>query len=302
MLCYFSSGGAAVFQLFLDLLAVMIKRQYYTLLHPTHNRDDVSASSSSDSSASDSSTLSGEAGFQDEDASWPASSHESDSSHEPDEGSEEEEIDSKGGEIQKSRFKEAELGRKHDTIISLSKKQKHMAVTNNDLKNIGKKKKGRGIVVGNRKVEDQWKEVVEETEKEKDADLLEESVVVHIGRVMKCKLCPKRVILSEDQMSAHLCSKGHARSLKLFEEGRLKKMLNSDGEEEEEAETHAERHVRTIALLEKSQNVKRKWSSGRQRQRKRAKRKALLGAESGKGIKKAFVEGPAKPKRVKVLK
>ncbi|MQL69805.1 hypothetical protein Taro_002122 [Colocasia esculenta] len=48
---------------------------------------------------------------------------------------------------------------------------------------------------------------------------------------------------------AHLPQR-HARSKKLLEEGRLKLMLNSDGEIEEEEETHAERHARTVALLQ----------------------------------------------------
>lgn len=39
---------------------------------------------------------------------------------------------------------------------------------------------------------------------------------------------------------------GHARSLKLLAEGRLKVQLDSDGHEEEEGETHAERFARTI--------------------------------------------------------
>jgi hypothetical protein len=43
-------------------------------------------------------------------------------------------------------------------------------------------------------------------------------------------------------------SQRHARSKKLLGEGRLKLMLNSDGELEEEQETHAERHARTIAI------------------------------------------------------
>lgn len=44
-------------------------------------------------------------------------------------------------------------------------------------------------------------------------------------------------------------SQRHIRSLKLLAAGKLKVQLNSDGEEEEEGETHAERlaRIRTVA-------------------------------------------------------
>ena len=35
-----------------------------------------------------------------------------------------------------------------------------------------------------------------------------------------------------------------------MKDGKLKVMLNSDGEEEEQGETHAERYARTIASIE----------------------------------------------------
>uniref|UniRef100_A0A452YRH8 Uncharacterized protein n=1 Tax=Aegilops tauschii subsp. strangulata TaxID=200361 RepID=A0A452YRH8_AEGTS len=70
--------------------------------------------------------------------------------------------------------------------------------------------------------------------------------------VYKCKLCPRIMCLSEEMVRVHLESKRHARSKKLLGEGRLKMVLNSDGELEEEAETHAERHARTIALAQAS--------------------------------------------------
>lgn len=44
--------------------------------------------------------------------------------------------------------------------------------------------------------------------------------------------------------------KRHARSKKLLNEGRLKLVLNSDGEIEEDEETHAERHARTMSLTQ----------------------------------------------------
>uniref|UniRef100_A0A452YRL2 Uncharacterized protein n=1 Tax=Aegilops tauschii subsp. strangulata TaxID=200361 RepID=A0A452YRL2_AEGTS len=85
--------------------------------------------------------------------------------------------------------------------------------------------------------------------------------------VYKCKLCPRIMCLSEEMVRVHLESKRHARSKKLLGEGRLKMVLNSDGELEEEAETHAERHARTIALAQQVQKPKK--DSGRQRQNRR---------------------------------
>ncbi|GMH27222.1 hypothetical protein Nepgr_029065 [Nepenthes gracilis] len=91
--------------------------------------------------------------------------------------------------------------------------------------------------------------------------------------VFKCRLCPKIICLNEETLRAHLKSRRHARSEKLLNDGRLKCVLNSDGEEvllEEDGETHAERHARIISLVQ--EEPKRK-SRGRQRQRQRLKRK-----------------------------
>ncbi|GKD39376.1 hypothetical protein Tco_1259583, partial [Tanacetum coccineum] len=87
--------------------------------------------------------------------------------------------------------------------------------------------------------------------------------------VFKCRLCPRIVCLTEESLKAHLTSKRHARSEKLLKEGRLKKMLNSDGEIEdgEDGETHQERHAKILALAESNKNAKK--NKGRQRQKKR---------------------------------
>uniref|UniRef100_A0A0A9EMZ7 Uncharacterized protein n=1 Tax=Arundo donax TaxID=35708 RepID=A0A0A9EMZ7_ARUDO len=74
--------------------------------------------------------------------------------------------------------------------------------------------------------------------------------ILQCKSVYKCKLCPRIMCLNEEMVRVHLKSKRHSRSKKLLEEGRLKLMLNSDGELEEEQETHAERHARTIALAQ----------------------------------------------------
>ncbi|KAG6511409.1 hypothetical protein ZIOFF_029477 [Zingiber officinale] len=66
--------------------------------------------------------------------------------------------------------------------------------------------------------------------------------------VFKCRLCPKVICLSDETVKRHLSSKAHARFKKQFQVGTLKVMLNSDGEIEEEQETHAERYARIVAL------------------------------------------------------
>ncbi|XP_078431125.1 stress response protein [Wolffia australiana] len=91
--------------------------------------------------------------------------------------------------------------------------------------------------------------------------------------VFKCRICPRIICLSESTLLAHLQSKRHARSKKLLGEGRLKLMLNSDGEIEEDQETHAERHARTVALAKDSEGALKKKKRGRQRQRERRKLK-----------------------------
>ncbi|KAH7283971.1 hypothetical protein KP509_34G033400 [Ceratopteris richardii] len=130
-------------------------------------------------------------------------------------------------------------------------------------------------------IANQWADLVAETMNEKVADFADECVL-SCKKVLKCRLCPKTICLSKESMQAHLASKKHARSVRLMSEGRLKVMLNSDGEEEEQGETHAERHARILAAFKVTtqQNPqKRKASSGRQRQRKRAKNKAKRNKE-----------------------
>ncbi|XP_020099186.1 troponin T, cardiac muscle isoforms isoform X2 [Ananas comosus] len=98
------------------------------------------------------------------------------------------------------------------------------------------------------------------------------SFILKCKSVFKCRLCPRIICLSEETVRAHLTSKRHARSKKLLGEGRLKLMLNSDGELEEDQETHAERHARTIALAQEPLANKKK-DTGRQRQSRRRKKR-----------------------------
>ncbi|XP_068643682.1 uncharacterized protein [Aristolochia californica] len=100
-----------------------------------------------------------------------------------------------------------------------------------------------------------------------DEDKLDDCVL-RCKSVFKCRLCPRIICLNENTLKAHLQSKRHARSKKLLDEGRLKLMLNSDGEIEEDQETHAERHARMIALAEELAKPK-KPIKGQKRQRNR---------------------------------
>lgn len=134
---------------------------------------------------------------------------------------------------------------------------------------------------------------------EKDSVLSEVDCILKCKSVFRCRLCPRIVCLSEETLKTHLKSKRHARSEKLLSEGRLKLMLNSDGEieeEEEDGETHAERHARIVAATQNSANSKKK-NKGRQRQRKRLKKKEK-GKDKNLDKAKQLTKSPAK-KRLK---
>ncbi|KAJ8761318.1 hypothetical protein K2173_001374 [Erythroxylum novogranatense] len=110
--------------------------------------------------------------------------------------------------------------------------------------------------------------------KESD-NMAEKELIAHVPDCMlkcksvyKCRICPQIVCLNEESMRAHLNSKRHARSEKLLKENRLKTMLNSDGEIENQ-ETATEMNARIVAFA-KDQPAKK--NKGRQRQRKRMKR------------------------------
>ncbi|KAK1321222.1 hypothetical protein QJS10_CPA03g00465 [Acorus calamus] len=108
--------------------------------------------------------------------------------------------------------------------------------------------------------------------------------------VFKCRLCPSVVLLNEGTLKDHLTSKRHACSKKLLDQGKLKVTLNSDGEIEEEQETHAERHARTVALAkaikDKESTAPKKKNKGRQRQRERLKKTKYADPDDGKAKKR----------------
>lgn len=137
--------------------------------------------------------------------------------------------------------------------------------------------------------------ISEESDIIAEKDSLPADVAGHILKcksVFRCRLCPRIVCLTEESLRAHLKSKRHARSEKLLNDGRLKVMLNSDGEEEQQ-ETPAEMHARIVALAQPNQKMKNK---GRQRQRKRLRRKKV-GDDSDTGKARQGKQSPAKKRR-----
>ncbi|KAF7822280.1 C2H2-type zinc finger protein [Senna tora] len=92
---------------------------------------------------------------------------------------------------------------------------------------------------------------------ERKADIVDENeslpadVPTHVLKcksVFKCRICPRIICLTEDTLRAHLQSKRHARSEKLLSEGRLKAMLNSDGELENQEKQHKKRQRKKVKI------------------------------------------------------
>ncbi|KAG0588771.1 hypothetical protein KC19_2G267700 [Ceratodon purpureus] len=250
----------------------MFKRQFYAIDHADHGGDEPSSSDSSVNSGSDD-----DSGHEEEedDASSPShgdaapgsdDSDDEDGGGEPGDSESDEEWDA-------YRDRNVKVVQSIDSSHFLSKKPAE-ALTDG-AKKIAKKGEKKDLKKSAKKdVEDSEEEDSEE-EEEVEEVLVGDGVVLRVGGILKCRYCVKTICLSDETMRAHLLSKGHARSLKLLAAGKLKVQLNSDGEEEEEGETHAERLARVRSVAEeKVVPVKRKADSGRQRQRKRAKQRA----------------------------
>lgn len=247
----------------------MIKRQFYSIEHPNDNDcASDSSSSSSDDDPEPTQELSTDGKAEDEEAAAaeesPESGYQSENSSDSDE--EFNATEAWPGQLNSDDNGESELLR--DSV------KQNRSIDSIDRENIT-------IAIAHEKHSNQWAEAVEETEKDRALQNLD-GCVIKCKSVFKCKLCPRIVCLSVDTMETHLVSKRHARSQKLFAEGRLKVMLNSDGEVEEDAETHAERHARIVAAVETTKNSKKR-NRGRQRQKKRTKKKKT----SETGSKKA---------------
>lgn len=107
---------------------------------------------------------------------------------------------------------------------------------------------------------------IQHSPKKDETDLKMADCVLKCKSVFKCKLCPRIVCLSEETLKAHLSSKKHARSEKLLKEGRLKLMLNDDGEIE--GEVQSENHGTTTVSEQTPAKPKQK-GKGRSKQKKR---------------------------------
>ncbi|QCE12911.1 uncharacterized protein LOC114183756 [Vigna unguiculata] len=106
--------------------------------------------------------------------------------------------------------------------------------------------------------------------------------------VFKCKICPRITCLSEGTLRDHLQSKRHARSVKLLSEGRLKVMLNSDGEIENQ-------EIADVPSIDSEDNAEKNHEAQKQ-QKKRFRKK-----KSGIAKTKKFLstEGPVKRRQKK---
>ncbi|XP_061338354.1 uncharacterized protein LOC133285184 isoform X1 [Gastrolobium bilobum] len=114
------------------------------------------------------------------------------------------------------------------------------------------------------------------------------SYILKCKSVFKCRICPRIICLTEDTMRDHLQSKRHARSEKLLSEGRLKAMLDSDGEIENQ-------EVSEIQTKDTEENVK-KNHKGQKQHKKRLRKKHSDGAN---GRKMLSTKGSSKRRRKK---
>lgn len=248
----------------------MIKRQFYSIDHPNDNcgaSDNSSSSSEDDPEPTHELSTDGKSEEEETAAAAvesPESGYQSENSSESDE--EFDATEAWPGQLTSDDNGESEL-------LPDSFKQKR-SCDSIDRENIT-------IAIAQENHSNQWAEAVEETEKDRALHNLDDCVI-KCKSVFKCKICPRIVCLSVDTMEAHLVSKRHARSQKLFAEGRLKLMLNSDGEVEEDAETHAERHARIVAAVEPTKNLKKR-NRGRQRQKQRKKKTSQTGSKKAQG-------------------
>ncbi|XP_020219196.1 uncharacterized protein LOC109802297 [Cajanus cajan] len=114
------------------------------------------------------------------------------------------------------------------------------------------------------------------------------SYVLKCKSVFKCRICPRIVCLSEDTLRDHLQSKRHARSEKLLNEGRLKAMLNSDGEIENQ-------EIAEIQTKDIEDNAEKNHKGQKQHKKRLRKKKS----DKAKTRKMPSTKEPAKRRRKK---
>lgn len=102
--------------------------------------------------------------------------------------------------------------------------------------------------------------------------------------VFKCRICPRVVCLNEETLKAHLKSKRHARSEKLLNEGRLKIMLNNNGEiENPENSTESPPRLPAFPPEHRRKKKKSKQSYGSQAKSSNKKEKKRLNGGQMRG-------------------
>ncbi|XP_058087993.1 uncharacterized protein LOC131234974 [Magnolia sinica] len=248
----------------------MIKRRFF-------KQDLADRNDASDSSSSDSDSDSVEAEEEAEEEAITETKEEAEKSKSPSSGSGYESEDSSGNEV--------------DCDSSVLIDEDEESIGNSTRQGLED-----GLVTGNVKTAEETPNNPTKASNSKDNTQIDlDDCVLKCKSVFKCRLCPRIVCLSEDTLKAHLNSKRHARSKKLLSEGRLKLMLNSDGEIEEDQETHAERHARIIALAQDSANSKKR-NRGRQRQKLRLSKKKLRDGSQGGDVKQS-TKTPTKKRR-----
>ncbi|KAK7295753.1 hypothetical protein RJT34_18665 [Clitoria ternatea] len=114
------------------------------------------------------------------------------------------------------------------------------------------------------------------------------SHVLKCKSVFKCRICPRIICLSEDTLRDHLQSKRHARSEKLLCEGRLKAMLNSDGELEN-------RGILEIQTEDAEDSAKKNYLGQKQHKKKLRKKRS----DKANTRKRLSTNGPVKRRRKK---
>ncbi|XP_038878870.1 uncharacterized protein LOC120070798 isoform X4 [Benincasa hispida] len=109
--------------------------------------------------------------------------------------------------------------------------------------------------------------------------------------VFKCKLCPRVVCLNEETLKAHLKSKRHARSEKLLNDGRLKIMLNNNGEiENPENSTESPPRLPAFPPEQRRRKKKSRQSHGSQAKRSNKKEKGSNGGKKMRGSTKSLLK------------
>ncbi|KAL6520140.1 hypothetical protein OROHE_017283 [Orobanche hederae] len=199
----------------------MIKRRFYRFEHG--NRDDPSGSSSSSSDSEVEGDPADETEVEEED-------EDDDEVQEQEEGNIGPRVREKGEASSSSGYESEDSSVNEVNLDSSGLPTSDDDVTmQNGMQNIiGSFSSGEGNTVLT---------TIQQTSEEDKIEFDVSNCVLKCKSVFKCKLCPRIVCLSEETIKAHLISKRHARSEKLRREGRLKLMLDDNGQIEAETDS-----------------------------------------------------------------